>query len=346
LKTIKLAVASILLAAATAAVAKDGNHPLFATGAPLTVTLDAPWGDLFANKNTTRRHAAKLTYTAADGQAHPLAATVEARGLTRRRVCRFPPLKLRFDKAAVDGSEFDGQDELKLVTHCDTAPGYADYYVQELVAYRIYNLVTDASFRVRPLEVTYRQPDGGKPNGPRFGFLIEDLGDVAKRNDLKRDERATFLPDAYDPAAMSRLALFEYLLGNTDWDVMKGPRKDACCHNTRALGREAGGGLVPVPYDFDSAGFVNAEYAAPDPSLKLADVRERVFRGFCLHNAALPAARSEFLAKRQAITDLIRNEARLDARRQRSLLGYVEAFYAVLDSDEKFAREITGACRK
>jgi hypothetical protein len=339
-------VAFLAFALAANAAAKDGQHPLFATGTTLKVTLDAPWPDVLNNKNSTRRHPAKLTYVGADGASRTLDATIETRGLTRRRVCRFPPLKIRFGKAAVDGSEFDGQDELKLVTHCDTGPDYADYYVQELVAYRIYNLVTAASFRVRPLEITYRQPDGGKPNGPRFAFLIEELGDVARRNDLKRDERATFLPRDYDAVAMSRLALFQYLLGNTDWDVMRGPRKDACCHNTRAMGREGGGGLVPVPYDFDSAGFVNAEYAAPDPSLKLADVRERVFRGFCLHNDALPGARREFLAQRQAIGDLIRAETRLSPRRQRSLLGYVEAFYAVLDSDAKFEREITGQCRK
>jgi hypothetical protein len=342
-RTLLLAAAG--LAVAANAHAQKGEPPLFQSDAPLPLVLQAPWAELMKKPTDTRKHVAALEFTDAQGQPQRLPATVETRGLTRRRICSFPPLRLRFVDGTTKGSVFAGQDDLKMVTHCQVGQDFAQYYIQEYVAYRIYNLVTPQSFRVRPLEVVYRDTAGGKAPAPRFAFLIEDLGDMAKRNGLKRDERASFRPGDYDAAATSRLALFQYLLGNTDWDLTRGPRKDECCHNIRVLG-SGEGKRIAVPYDFDSAGMVDAEYAAPDPSLPIKTVRERVFRGFCLHNDGLPAARAAFLAQRQAIFQLVRDEPRLNTPRRRALTSYVESFYATLDSDEKFAERITGKCRK
>jgi hypothetical protein len=320
------------------------ERPLFLGDAPLALTIQAPWDTILRKPTDTRRHPAVFE-AAGQGPAQRLEGTVETRGLTRRRICSFPPLRLRFTDGTTKGTVFAGQDDLKMVTHCQVGQDFAQYYVQEFVAYRIYNLVTPQSFRVRALEASYRDAGDGKVQGPRFAFLIEDLGDVAKRLDLKRDPRPKLLPKDYDPVATSRFALFQFLIGNTDWDLTTGPRSDECCHNARALG--AGEALlVPVPYDFDSAGIVSAEYAAPDPSLPIKEVRERVFRGFCVHNATLPAARAEFLAKREAIFQLARDEPRLNTPRRRALVGYLESFYAILDSDEKFAKQVTAKCRK
>jgi hypothetical protein len=335
---------SLWLCLAGAAFAADAKEkkpepPLFQTQAPLAVTLQAPWAELLRNPKDPRKYPAVLSY----GDAHRLDATVQTRGITRLRICRFPPIRLRFEKAATAGSEFAGQDALKLVTHCKTGDDYL--YVQELLAYRIYNLMTPQSFRARPLEVTYRDSQGGKSEGPRFAFLIEDASDMARRNDLERDKRPRLRPADYDPLALSRLMLFEYLIGNTDWDVTAGPHADECCHNTRIFSH-GDGKRVAVPYDFDSAGLVAASYAAPHASLPIKDVRQRLFRGFCVHNDALPAARAEFLARRAAIMQLIDGETRLGERKRKAVAKYVEDFYATLDSDEAFAREITAKCRK
>jgi hypothetical protein len=334
-----------LMGLASAADAKDTLRPLFRSDAPLAVTLQAPWSDVLKPGRAPTRHPAVLGYSDAQGQAHRLAATVETRGITRKRVCRFPPLRLRFAKGATDGSDFAGQDSLKMVTHCDTAPSYSQYYVQELLAYRIYNRVTDLSFRARPLEVTYQDPQGGKPNGPRFAFLIEDVGDMARRNGMKADKKARFRPGEQDSMALSRFMLFQYLIGNTDFDVLTGPEADECCHNVRVV-VAADGRRVPVPYDFDSAGMIGAKYAAPHASLPIKDVRTRLYRGMCVHNDTLEAARREFLGQREAIFALVRGEARLSPQRQRVVAEYFEDFYATLGDNAKFAKEITAKCRK
>jgi hypothetical protein len=341
----------LCLGVATAAVAADGGkkgeHPLFQTQAPLAVTLQAPWPAVLKPGAPPTRYPAVLGYTDAQGQAHRLAGTVETRGITRRQLCRFPPLRLRFDKGVTAGSEFAGQQSLKMVTHCDNAPSFRPYYVEELLAYRIYNLITERSFRARPLEVTYLDPKGGKPNGPRFAFLIEDVDDMARRNGLEPDPKARFRPSDYDSMALSRFMLFQYLLGNTDWDVLSGPKADQCCHNVRVVAAPgATGGRIPVPYDFDSSGMIDAKYAAPHESLPIKDVRMRLYRGLCSHNDTLGAARKEYQDKRAAILALVQGEERLDPRRREALAAYLGDFYATLDDDARFAQEITAKCRR
>jgi hypothetical protein len=117
------------LVACTDAAAKD-DPPLFASEAPLAVSLQADWPTVFEQGADPQAQPVVLAYADAQG-AHRLDATVEPRGITRRRVCRFPPLRLRFAKGAAAGTEFAHQDSLKLVTHCDGAAAFRDYYVQE-----------------------------------------------------------------------------------------------------------------------------------------------------------------------------------------------------------------------
>lgn len=346
-KRTAIAVATLLLVLPTASFAQDTKkpkpeRPLFAVETPLAVTLQAPWPELLKNTKDARKYPTVLAYADAAGKSHRLAATVETRGLTRLRVCKFPPLRLRFEKGAAAGSEFAGQDSLKMVTHCKNGDDYL--YVQELLAYRIYNVVTPLSFRARPLEVTY-QDSKGKADEARFAFLIEDVGDMAKRNGLKRDKKPRFRPADFEALAMSRLVLFQYLIGNTDWDVTAGPAADECCHNTRVLGSDEGK-RVAVPYDFDSAGLVAASYAAPHASLPITNVKQRLYRGLCVHNDALPAARAEFIGHRAAILQLIQGETRLGERKREAVAKYVGDFYAVLGDDARFAKEITAKCRK
>ena len=77
-----------------------------------------------------------------------------------------------------------------------------------------------------------------------------------------------------------------------------------CCHNVKLLERE-GGVHLPVPYDFDMAGIVDARYADPPAALarehRLRSVRERLYRGFCAEREQLDAVLSMFTGKRDQI---------------------------------------------
>jgi hypothetical protein len=333
------------LASSARADTPHADAPLFQSDETIALTLQAPWAAI-ERKTVGRRYPAVLSYTDADRQSVRIEATIEVRGLTRLRHCDFPPLRLRFEPAAVAGTLFAGQRSLKMVPHCKKGGIYQQYTVLELLSYRIYQRLTPLSLRVRALEVQYAEPGKAGAGDPRLAFLIEDDKAAARRNGYQREKDTRFKPGDFDALALSRLMLFQYLIGNTDFAVLSGPRDDACCHNVRVIGNGDPKGRIALPYDFDSAGLVDAVYAAPHENLPIRKVSERLYRGFCAHNDTLATARAEFLAQREAVFALIASERRLDAQRRHKAVRYLEDFYATLASDWRFERDIIGQCRR
>jgi hypothetical protein len=156
---------------------------LFADDAPLRITLTAPFATLVREAKTSiKPYPATLTLTDQAGAAQTFPIQVRARGLFRRKSgsCAFPPILLTFDKQAMHGTLFHGQHRLKLVTYCNSPPDSEQRIVLEYLIYKLYNLITPMSFRVRAAEVTYRS-SATDPGVTRFGFLIEDIHAVADR---------------------------------------------------------------------------------------------------------------------------------------------------------------------
>ncbi|MEJ0065739.1 MAG: hypothetical protein WDM85_10185 [Caulobacteraceae bacterium] len=54
---------------------------------------------------------------------------------------------------------FQGQHRLKLVTYCRPQPTTNRRVILEYTAYRLYNLITPISYRVRSAQVTYRSSE-------------------------------------------------------------------------------------------------------------------------------------------------------------------------------------------
>jgi len=346
------AAACVILAASLAAVlavsdvrAGDGVV-LFDTRDEVDVTLSAPWRDIIRDRDNQDAYPATLHYVDDSGARRSVALTVERRGKTRQRVCRFPPIRLRFDKDDVEATLFEGNKSIKMVTHCNNGNRWEQYYILEMLAYPIYNLITERSFRVRPLSVTYHDADRDKDDGPHFAFLIEDDKLVAERNDMDKHDLVEIRPERLDPLESSRFALFQYMIGNADWSSLGGPAGDDCCHNAKLIGPESGAPLYAIPYDFDSSGLVDAHYAVPNEALRISNVRQRLYRGFCLHNDTLEPARAEFLEKRGAIEAIIESESRLRARNRAGAIRYLQNFFDVLEDPASFERAITNACRK
>jgi len=325
--------------------AREKSSDLFADDRPLAVTLKAAWSEFHDDDNVDQRYPAVLEYSGEQGRRVRIPVTVERRGITRLAICRFPPIRIRFDAAAAKGTLFEDQTKLKMVTHCRPRRDWEQYYVIESLAYRIYNQVTERSFRIRALSVTYEDEQRGRADADRFAFLIEHVRDVARRNGLPRVRQAMIGRQSYDPRELSRFMLFQYLIGNTDFSVLTVSPDERCCHNVRTLGTIDRGRLYALPYDFDSAGLVNASYAVPIEALPIRSVTSRLYRGFCTHNDTLQAAREEFLELEPKVLDLIREAPRLSARNRRRALRYVGEFYATLKDSDRFDRHITAQCR-
>lgn len=320
---------------------------LFDETSELKVTLSGPWSTIKRNIKDDVLYPVKLSYTGADGQQISVDAEVSPRGLTRRlKVCKFPPLKIHFDKSEMKDTIFRGNKSLKLVTYCQDRDKYEQYYLKEFLIYRVYNLLTDYSFRVRPMMITYT--DSERDNDPvvRFSFLIEDIDDVAKRKDAEKLSVARISYRDLDPLLTTHMTLFQYMIGNLDWAATGGPKDDDCCHNSRLIG--TGTNAIPkygIPYDFDASGLVNAHYAAPPNELKVRNLRQRLYRGFCVFNDQLPQSAALLNEKKPEILALFNDSQHLDDGIKKDAIRYLESFYEILNDPRKFNKNITDRCR-
>lgn len=329
----------------------SAQAPLFSDHSELPILIEGPIGAIVRTAaRSTDPHPAVATITPEASAAERFEIQLSPRGVSRRTggICNFPPLRLDFDRTS--GTYMRGQNRLKLVTRCRTGAQYEQVTVLEYLAYRLYNEITPMSLRVRPARVTYRDNEGRRREETQFNFLVEDIDDVARRNGrLTAIEVRTAEVRSADlaPAAAADYALFQYMIGNLDWDMTEGRANEECCHNSKLLAAnaEARSNVIPVPYDFDHSGLVDAPYATPPAGIDVASVRTRVYRGYCRHNAQLPAAVERFRARRAALLAIVDNEPRLSQANRRSARRYIEDFFAVLDDPQRFDRQIVQRCR-
>lgn len=337
--------APLTLALALAAVAQPTR--LFADDPPIRATVRGPISQILATPAPARTaRPATLALTAPSAEQHMI--LLSPRGLTRRskKTCNFPPLRVEFVAKPPKTSLFERQKRLKLVTHCRTAPAHQNYVLMEYAAYRMLNLLNPVSLRVRLGTFDYVEQDG-RSFMSRLGFFIEDPDDAAKRNGLEEVRSMVRIQASQlDPDAAARAAMFEYMIGNTDWSMRAGPAGDTCCHNFRLLGTTASArqGLVPVPYDFDASGLVNAPYAVPPAGLGLSSVRERRYRGYCMHNAQALKAAAEFRARRGDVMAVLAAIPGLDDGRRRSAQAYLEGFFRDIATDDEIRKRLLRTC--
>ena len=337
-----------LLGALMCAAPSFADAPLFASDAPIAFTLEAPFARLIARAPTSIDPWPGEVQLAEPG-APSFLVQVTPRGMSRRigGFCAFPPLALSFDRAVVPGTLFEGQGRLKLVSFCKPAANYEQFVVREYLAYRLYNIITPMSFKVRAANVTYHDTQTGRDDRTRFAFLIEGIDDLARRNDRAELEVVTNSVGyaQLDPQATTRAALFEYMIGNLDWDFVSGVAGEKCCHNIKLMALAgAVNALVPTPYDFDYSGFVNTPYALPPDNVPVRTVRTRYYRGLCRFKDQLPEVIAHFRAHRGDMTALIAGEVRLDEANRRETQAYLDSFFAVLDSPGDTARAFTSRC--
>jgi hypothetical protein len=102
--------------------------------------------------------------------------------------------------------------------------------------------------------------------------------------------------------------------------------------------------LIPVPYDFDYSGLVNAPYALPPEGIPVATVRDRRYRGYCIHNSAALAVAGEFRARRPELLAALASVPQLDDGKRRNAAAYLENFFRDIVSDEDVTKRLLKTC--
>lgn len=290
---------------------------------------------------------ATLHYIAKDGEDHALPVEIRVRGgwRARRDHCQVPPLFVRFSPEGTAGTPFAGQELLPLTTHCrdsrrrlDAATGedYEQYVLKEYLGYRLYNRINDRSLRVRQVQIAYSDPAKPGRSSQRHAFFTEHFDDMAARNRATWSTSKSFDQEKVDLVTWDQVALFNFMIGNTDWSVVR--------ERNILLITGEDGLQYPVPYDLDMSGLVDAEYAGVSPRLDFRDPRQRYYLGFCHPRVDFPARFAEFSGQKEAMLDLVKAIPGMNWKTEKSTRSYLRKFFAVIDSEKKRRQKIVDAC--
>jgi len=314
---------------------------LFASDVPLQFTLVADFDALGRDRSQESEERPALVYVNGFyGDRVGIPVEVKTRGTFRlqERICSDPPLRLDFPKSTTYGTVFDGQDKLKLVTHCSETEEFQENVREEYLAYRIYNLLTDVSFRAQLAEVTYIDTSGRSAPKTRVAFLVEDEDALASRLGGTLEEPSGLLPNQFVLDQIGLMYIFQYMVGNVDWAT-------GASHNVRVLTR--GEEHLPIPYDFDWTGLVNAPYAEPNRLTQefQETVRERVYWGICMPGIDYTGLFARFNEQRGAILALAEGGVGLSKPDADSAVEYLTEFFDIINDPSRARAEIIDACR-
>ena len=329
---------NLLCICASAQTSKMSGAGLFSNDSVLKITLSGNLRDLMTDRGETpKNHPVVISYNQ-EGKEVSVNAEARTRGHFRRTMgnCTYPPLLLQFTKNdELSSSIFSEQRRLKLVMPCVSD----DYVVREWLVYRIYNLVTPKSFRARLVSVELNDTKKKKSTTPTYGILLEEENQMANRNEnvlIRRQLR----PEQTDSLPFLTMAVFQYLIGNTDWSVQY--------QNIKLIARDSTTAIpVTVPYDFDHAGLVSPPYARPAEELRMNSVRDRRYRGYCLPDPAkfVPVV-ALYNELKPAIYKLYTDCPLLDAKYVKSTIKYLDDFYQTINDPAMMKKEFGYPCDK
>jgi hypothetical protein len=322
------------------AISSDGEDVrLFSSSEPLNLIIEMDMHKVLNDKSDDPDYnPALLIHQIDEKRIQVFNIKIRARGHTRRikSVCEFPPLKLNFDKDETTNTAFEGQDKVKMVTHCRDNFEFENYALLEYLAYKTYNKLTDFSYRVRLVNVTYRDIRRDYPDIEKTGFLIEDDDAMARRIGGEITDKRIWSPDSCRQDVVDIFSLFQFMIGNTDWWIHKR-------HNVDIVQLQ-NGELIPIPFDFDYAGIINIPYAIPSPHLPISQVSDRFFKGTCKTTEDYHAAISEFNANKEEIIQEIENTKGLQRRSSKLAIRYIEDFYEIINDFDKFRKFMKATC--
>ncbi|MDH3613872.1 MAG: hypothetical protein OEU90_12960 [Gammaproteobacteria bacterium] len=344
LKT-NLNLAAVILLSGFTFSALAADDPLFQSDESLALILELPPRNQLPPPQDKPTVAGLLRYTSNDGTDMVLDVAVSTRGNSRLELCSLPPLSINLKRKQVASTLFAEQNKLKIVTQCRKSAAYRRYLNQEFMVYKIHNILSEYSFRVRKLEITYRKSSGGEPDELHSAFVIESAERAAARLGMKTIKVDSVKASQLDTYQLSIYALFQFMIGNTDWSVRKGPANEECCHNGKVIAPpDSNNGWVILPYDFDQAGIINTRYATPSDLLPIKSVRQRLYRGFCSSNDQLDSTIAGFNDSRAAIEGFF-DGGHDGPSPNKAALRYLRDFYEIVNDPKKRQKKVVDACQ-
>lgn len=311
---------------------------LFGSNDVLNIKLTGSLRELFNDReDDAKYHEIIVSYLDKDGKTISIPARAKTRGNFRRKLgdCDYPPIWIDFsENKNQPPSLFSGQGKIKLVMPCRGE----ELVVREYLLYRLYNLITEKSFRARLIKLETEDTRRKKSVEPFYAMLLEEDKQMAARNHSILVKHPMLRGQSTEKETFLKMAVFEYLIGNTDWSV-------EYQQNIRLLAADSLSLPGTVPYDFDHAGLVDAPYAQPAEELKMQSVRERRYRGYCINdmNEFTPVIYFYNNLKKN-IYSLYSNCTFISSKYLKSTLKYLDEFYNTINDSKKLREEFGYPC--
>lgn len=291
------------------------------------VIIETDLDSLINHRNRDTYQKGTFSYTNSKGKVFNHRMKLRPRGKFRRRICDFPMVKIDFPKKVLKEHGYSKYDDYKLVTHClNNAVMAYDNIAREFLVYKLYNILTPNSYQVQFLYFTYVDSKKKIPTIQQIGFIIEDTAELEDRvYGEVRKETAGLLQDSFNIQQHDFVALFQYMIGNTDWTAYPIPR------NVKAIKYVEEKKHKLVPFDFDFSGFVAAPYAVPRVSLNQRSIRQRIFQGISKDPETLQPTIKHFLSKKKKILRAVKQYDFLSKHSKKDILNFIKPFFEDLE---------------
>jgi hypothetical protein len=306
---------------------------------PLNIKIQFDYREFLKRKFQDTSLQADLSVYDGDKLLYSQAVKITTRGEARKKVCFFPPFALDFKKKDPASPYTDNMGKLKFVTQCKNNKINEQYLLKEYICYKILNMLTDYSYRVRLVRIEFIDDEGKTKPYVNWGFIIETNDHVSERISAYPVELKGIRLNQTDYDAVRLMTVYQYMIGNTDWDLPS-------LHNVRLFKLQDYKKINPVPiaYDFDYSGLVNADYAVPHERFGTTTVRERVYMGQCIPPADYQPIFDQFIQKEQDVYNLINNFTLLDKYNKTDMARYLGDFFEIIKNPRMAQVNIINRC--
>lgn len=281
--------------------------------------------EVFMDRRGEEDYPAEINFKDAKGNKQQWDLKISTRGNFRRQKCNeIPPLKLNFKKGDLRDAGLAEYDDFKLVTHCiDDYQAAKELLLKEYLTYRMFNHLTDISYRVQLVDITYVDSKTGLRK-KQMGFLIEDTAQLRARIGAEKIKEMRIVePEKYEAEYSKLVALFQYMIGNADWGIT---------HSKNIKYVEKDGKVFPVPYDFDFAGLVGAPYMVPASRFGLTTRYDRVYLGFEHSKPELDNTISLLRKYKDELYETVSGMRMLKRSAREDMIEYLDTFYQNTDA--------------
>ena len=283
---------------------------------------------------------AKIVYKNEEGTSLEKKVEIRARGNVRKQICYLPPIRIDFSEEDYEVDLFNDFGKVKLVSTCEKASINEQWLIKEFLAYKIYEILTDISFKTYFLKINFKDSQDNKKPFTSYSFILEDIDDVAKRHNAVEIENQGLIPANMDRPTMNLFSMYQYLISNVDWHIPN-------LHNVKLI-KSLDHHIpapMPIPYDLDYCGLVNTNYAVPREGLPIETVRDRYWIGNCLPDEEYDEIVQIFLDKKEDIYKIFEDCDFLDKLNKSSSVKYIDEFYELIEKGEKAKNTILSNCQ-